>query len=160
MELIKEAKQYLKDNWQKGVECPCCRQLVKLYKRPMHHSMLRMLINLYLLDRTKSDYYHLTQIIGELKLTGTTDFAILTYWGFIIRRKNTGGERGRTSGMWLITPKGKQFVENRISVPRKAKLMQELIAQKNIDKLRNHKEEFTPNEYFYVEEMIKRELAK
>lgn len=41
---IEEAKQLLKDNWEKGIECPCCTQFVKLYKRPLYSAQAYSLI--------------------------------------------------------------------------------------------------------------------
>jgi len=33
---ILEAKQLLKDNFAQGIECPCCGQFVKRYKRKLN----------------------------------------------------------------------------------------------------------------------------
>lgn len=31
-ETLEEAKQFLRENWEEGADCPCCTQKVKLWK--------------------------------------------------------------------------------------------------------------------------------
>lgn len=47
METIAEAKQYLNDNFENGVECPCCGQNVKKYKYNLFATSALALIDLY-----------------------------------------------------------------------------------------------------------------
>lgn len=122
METLEEGKQFLRDNWEKGARCPCCTQFVKIYKRRIHHTMARMLINLYLLDLKESRFYHTTEIQKELKLSGTADFAKLVYWELIEELEENQNENTKTSGFWKITEKGRLFVQNKISVPSHAKI--------------------------------------
>lgn len=114
---IDEAKKHLRANWQKGVDCPCCGQLVKLYKRPMASTMARGLIELYKLDRKHpNQYFHIRQI-GNV-VVGGGDFAKLVYWGLIVeQQKDESDDTKRTSGFWAITQKGRDFVNVKITVP-------------------------------------------
>lgn len=111
---IAEARKYLEENAKKGAECPCCKQLVKRYVRPMYSRQVLALINLYKLAKQKPDYYHMTQIEGSLR-SGGGDFAKLRYWGFIVEKPNFKDDK-RTSGFWAITEVGSDFVRNAIKV--------------------------------------------
>lgn len=113
---ITEAKQYLHDNWEKGVSCPCCGQMVKLYRRSLHHSMAVCLIRLFKLTIQKGqNYYH----VNEYGADGTRggDFAKLRYWGLIAEKeKGANDVTKRTSGFWAITKKGNDFVRGLIKI--------------------------------------------
>ena len=113
METIKEAKQHLRANFKhKGTNCPCCGQFVKLYKRKLGSVMARTLIQLYKMDK---EFNHVREIVKGISETGTNDFSKLAYWGLIDEMSNDSLAK-RTSGFWRITPKGRQFVERKITV--------------------------------------------
>lgn len=118
---LQEVKDWL--NAKFGIvptECPACRQNVHKYPRPIHGSMVKLLIELYRLDRQKQDYYHVSDIYKALtkKKNGSDDFSKFSRWGMIVQKKKMPGQLGRTSGYWAITPKGRDFVEGKIRVPR------------------------------------------
>ena len=46
METIKEAKEHLRNNFEEGIDCPCCGQFVKLYKRKLNSGMAATLIRI------------------------------------------------------------------------------------------------------------------
>lgn len=118
---IEEGKQYLRKNWEKGVPCPCCGQMVKLYTRHIYARMALDLIDLYKLDRNNpNQYFHITEIEGNRR-SGGGDFAKLVYWGLVVEQKNDD-ETKRTSGYWAITKKGRDFVNIKITVPKSVKI--------------------------------------
>ncbi len=110
MQTLKEAKQHLRDNWEKGTTCPCCGQMVKLYSRPMHHTMAAMLIRLYRLQKSPDEYHHIKHLVAGISATGTSDFSKLRYWGLVEQMPKDPKESKRTSGYWRITQRGVQFV--------------------------------------------------
>lgn len=110
METLVEAKKHLRDNWEKGTDCPCCGQHVKLYSRPMHYMMVAGLIQLYNLDKKKPGYYHVSELSIGQTYTSIGDFAKLKYWGLIEQKPKDPKENKRTSGYWRITQRGVQFV--------------------------------------------------
>lgn len=117
---LDEAKQYTRENWEKGVRCPCCDQLVKLYKRPLYATIAVNLIRLYRLNR--SEYHHITKILLP-NSSGGGDFAKLVYWGLVEEQpKPADDTKKRTTGMWRITDKGVQFVEKRRNIPSHVQL--------------------------------------
>lgn len=117
METIKEAKAFLRANFNDGVKCPCCAQMVKLYKRKIHYTMAVELIRLYKLSNGNNKYFHYLEIRLENNTSG--DFAKLAYWGFIEEQINESTNK-KTSGSWRITTKGKHFVKGLIKVPSHA----------------------------------------
>ena len=115
METVVDAKRYLRDNWEKGTDCPCCGQLVKLYKRKLTSGMARALISLY--KETKGDIHTYVHISRLGRLNGG-EFAQLKRWGLIWDQESSDPDVQRTSGKWAITAKGVQFVTGLAAVPK------------------------------------------
>ena len=109
---MSEAKEYLKDNWYTGVDCPCCGQFVKRYKRKLTTSMAVGLISLFNQSSGMGEEVHIKKIKG----VNGGEFAQLKRWGLVSDSFNNDTSK-RTSGMWTITDKGKQFVLGFIRVP-------------------------------------------
>ncbi len=98
-----------------GIDCPCCRQRVQLYRRKLNSKMAHWLIMLtraFLSNGRKwvsvKDY--------PLKDTRGGDYAKLLHWGLIESRPNKNKKK-RTSGYWRPTRKGVAFAKARIQVP-------------------------------------------
>lgn len=110
MTTIAEAKKFLRDNFEKGVDCPACGQLVRRWKHSLNSSIARTLIQMY----NKGGYVH---IMNEIHLT--TMYAIAAYWGLIeAKEHNITDDNKKASGEWKLTPKGEAFVENRITIAK------------------------------------------
>lgn len=103
---------YIKDNLVEGVICPCCEQLAKQYSRKFTASMAVGLISLY--NQAKSTYNPIH--IKKIKLVNGGEFAQMKRWELIADSKNEDTTK-RTSGLWNITSKGIDFVNNRIQIP-------------------------------------------
>jgi len=116
VDTLEQAKQQLRENWEKGLPCPCCTQFVKLYKRPIYGVLIYSLIKLHKLTEQKEDYYHITELTPE-KSSGGGDFAKLLYWELIEEKpQDERTKEKRTSGYWKITEKGKLFVKNELAI--------------------------------------------
>jgi len=107
METIKEAKIYLKQNYEKGAKCPCCGQNVKLYKRKLNSGMAYVLIHIYKQD----DWINVKDYLRENKLRNNHDWTLLKYWGLIEEKLLEEKGKAKSSGVWRITELGKKFVE-------------------------------------------------
>jgi len=122
METLREAKQFLRENYKKGVVCPCCNQFVKLYKRKLNTSMARTLILLYRKSKSNPDveYFHIyNDLLGIDFGIGGSELSKLKYWGMIDElEKDSNDTKTRTSGFWKITEKGKKFVKKELKVPK------------------------------------------
>jgi len=119
MNTIEEAKQFLRENWKEGVNCPCCTQYVRLWKYQIHTTMTRLLIALYRLSKSGEEFHHINtlwEIVGNKSMGG--DFAKLTLWDLIAPMPKDSTQNKRATGYWKITPLGKQFVENKVSVDK------------------------------------------
>lgn len=118
METIKEAKDFLNLHYKKGIACPCCDQFVKEYKRKVYGRIARLLIHLYHIDRAiGSGYVHIDMICEGITEKGSGDFAKLQFWGLVELQENTDPKK-KTSGYWRITDFGKNFVEDKVKIPK------------------------------------------
>lgn len=116
METLAEAKQYLRANWEKGVNCPCCSQFVKKWRQPLHAGQAVWLINLV-------REYELTPEWMDVKILATKtgmrggDYAKLRYWGLVESQEKTD-ESKRASGRWRPTSKGITFAHGNTVLPK------------------------------------------
>lgn len=118
---IKEGKEYLKDNFKKGVTCPCCNQFVKLYKRKLNQSMAFGLTIMYKLHTQKGfdNYLKMNLEIAKLKIPSSNiEYPKLAYFKLIeeVPKPMTKDDKKNT-GLWRLTKKGVAFVEKSIEVP-------------------------------------------
>ena len=119
---LKEAQDELREKFNRGEisTCPCCKQTVKMYKRNIHATMAKALINLYRLG----GWQHLREIYGldkDDKAAISTDFATFKHWGLIEQQENEDKTK-RTSGVWRITQAGIDFVNKRMTVYKYVKI--------------------------------------
>jgi ssDNA-binding Zn-finger/Zn-ribbon topoisomerase 1 len=101
---LDDTKQWLKKNYEgTGCKCPACGKHVQLKDRTITSAMAKALIAIS---------KHQGEVnISELKEIRGGDYAKLRYWGLI--------EEVR-SGRWQITHKGRQFVHDKVRVPKVA----------------------------------------
>lgn len=115
---IEEGKQYLRDNWENGVSCPCCNRNVKLYKRKINSGMSLFLIGLYRLNRKfpREVFFKNKDAMEIMGInTSSLDYSVMKFFDLISDEPTTDSER-RNSGLWRITQKGIDFIENKIRV--------------------------------------------
>lgn len=110
---IGTAKHELRQNWRAGLNCACCGNRVQLYPRPIYSTMCRDLIALY---RLGPGWHHNREFKDDVS---AGDFHKFRYWR-IIEQKPNDDDGKRDSGMWRITELGRDFVEERVSVPKTA----------------------------------------
>lgn len=116
-----EAKKLVQEGSKqpKGINCPCCGQLCKIYKRTLRADMaswLMWLIREYYRDPR---WIHVTECKYDYMLTMGGDYAKLLHWKMIVQKENDD-EKKRTSGLWKPTDRGVSFVTGAISVPKQA----------------------------------------
>jgi len=118
---LRDAKEWLRQRVEKGVDCPCCNQLAKVYTRKLYASMAAALLFFYK-NFESTEWHSKAQLIarsGSLATTfGGGDFAKLAYWGLI----DDDDPAKRTSGLWQITGRGGRFVRREITVPSHIRL--------------------------------------
>lgn len=120
MQNLKEAKEFLRENWMEGdgVDCPCCSQRVKLYRRNITSSMAAGLIVLYK-HKTEdpNGWVHIPSLVKQNHLL-TGDFAKLKYWGLIVPKDEIRDDGSNRNGYYKITTDGRLFVEGRLQVEK------------------------------------------
>jgi len=111
---LQEAKKIIDDGIKKGVRCPCCNQLCKLYHTALRANNAILLIAIYKLQISSGrEWVH---ILNELN-PNNGDYAKLRHWGLLKPRGDAPEKDVKSSGYWSITEKGKKFVLGQILVP-------------------------------------------
>ena len=122
MRTIEEAKKFLRRNFEKGVDCPCCGQLVKLYRRKLNSGMAVCLLKILRAESEghtdENGYVHVSTVLPQVYgFNGTnTEYSKLAKgWG-LIERRGDAGEKTRSSGYWRTTESGKLFARGKLRV--------------------------------------------
>jgi len=102
-----------------GTTCPCCGQLVKVYRRKLNSPMARFLIWLVLEVERRGAPVPVGEFPMIQNRRGGGDFAKLRYWG-LIREVPNDDDTKRTSGIWEPLPAGHRFVHRQIQVSERA----------------------------------------
>jgi predicted transcriptional regulator len=97
-----------------GQRCTCCDQYVKVYKRSLNSVTCQQLIKLYRLGGSEK-YIHSSHIATS---TGTGDFSKARFFGLLKEQPNEKNKDKKTSGYWKLTPKGVDFIMNKIQIPK------------------------------------------
>lgn len=99
------------------VDCPCCDQRCKIYRRPIHATMARELISIYkFYPDPQGEFFHLPTLLSPRG----GDVLKLSYWGLITPEVGTREDGSGRNGWWRITETGVAFVRGWVSVPRHA----------------------------------------
>lgn len=115
-ELGNELWNRVKNEADKGFNCPCCNRYVKRYRRKLHAEMSSFLCKLYRADRNAAVTGGLfdARDFEPFTAKASTDATYLVHWGLLLNPK---------TGCYSITQKGKDFVEGRIRVPLKIHML-------------------------------------
>jgi len=92
---LAEARQWVRENRDEGVRCPCCDQFAKVYKRSLNSGMAWCLIKMHRMTRN-DEFIYTPRVIDN---SGT--LSKLRYWDLL-----EGDERG----WWRVTNAGRRFV--------------------------------------------------
>lgn len=123
MQTLSEAIKFVDENSNKGVECPCCKQHVQIYTRPLTSSMVVALIIFYQSKNVDADDFgHAEDILKESKANSSIrgDFPKLRFWGLIEPKSGEKNDGNKNNGLYKVTEKGEQFVQKLITVPATA----------------------------------------
>lgn len=110
---VREVKEFLSANANGGCLCPCCHQLVRVWKHSINSSLARTLIRMYAIGGVQRDYVH---IMRDIHLS--TMYGILRYWGLIEPKDESALDDKKASGMWKLTETGASFVKRQTTVPK------------------------------------------
>jgi hypothetical protein len=111
-----------------GQTCPCCSQLVKLYRRKLSVRMIEGLVTLYrvhvqVMNGQVQDPENVIRDPGSVWVRhnlfaaeGERNYSLLRFWGLMVPR-DTRTATDNASGFWSITYEGVQFVCGKFAVP-------------------------------------------
>lgn len=110
-----EARRYVEANRDKGIECPCCGQFAKTYRRKLNVSMARGLI--WLVNQCITDEWVDVPSTAPKWLLRSRELPKLSYWGLVEERPLYKKVEKRCSGFWRPTKRGVDFAYRRSRVP-------------------------------------------
>lgn len=110
---LREIREYLGEHGMEGVDCPCCEQFVKVYRRSLASSAGRVLIAMW--RKAGADWVHVPGL-GEQG----GDPLKARFWGLIERDQSSREDGSSRTGWWRLTPSGVAFVQDRHQVPKYA----------------------------------------
>jgi len=120
---LEEAKKWLRERFEDGAECPCCKQYVKLYKRKLNSSMAYALVAIYKYFNANpnDEWLHVPSYLSRIMSSATIrggDWSKLRYWKLIEAQKAIRDDGSERVGNYRITDEGKKFVQGLIRVPK------------------------------------------
>jgi hypothetical protein len=123
---LEEAKAWVQQNLPRGVQCPCCGQHAKVYKRKLNPTMACALIGIYryFRDNPSEPWLHVPDFLvkyqTDAKIAGG-DVAKLRFWDVLDAKSSLSRDQlpdgADRVGYYKITDLGKAFVERRVAIP-------------------------------------------
>lgn len=119
---LEEARTFLRKHFDKGAQCPVCRQFVKRYQRKLNSRMAYALILIYYHFRSVGAGTNHWLDVNKYLLSkdvhsGAANVALLRFWDLLERKPDKKSD-GNHSGMYRITDLGIRFVQGECRVPK------------------------------------------
>lgn len=119
------ARIWLQEGKERGVQCPCCDQYAKIYRRKINSGMAASLLAIYRRTDQLSPVEGWLHIPDDFKggsalgILQNREYPKLRYWGLLesFEGKNDNADVP-FSGKWRITTKGQAFCLDQIRVPK------------------------------------------
>lgn len=114
------AVEHVVRNRDAGVVCPCCGQLVRVYRRTINDAMARWLCWLVREFETQGNAGFVDARKAPIiqNRVGGGDYGKLAYWGLCKLKANTDDSSRRTTALWRPTSKGVAFAYGSVRVPK------------------------------------------
>lgn len=126
MDSIENAKVFLKENWKKGLDCPCCGRYVKLYTYSFNSSMAKLLIFMYKQKKLGNTPIHIEQTLADKGIRSVQVQSKLVHWGLIEPIENLDTAK-RMSGYYFLTDEGEKFVLGFSRLPKSIDYYNEVV---------------------------------
>ena len=112
--LLGDAQIRMQAYYLKGIHCPLCAQLAKIYPRQLNRGMAVGAIKLWRWHRHHGTekFAHLPTVVGRR----SAEEAKLRYWGLIEEEMVLRPDGGR-AGYWRLTEAGREWVLGHSSYP-------------------------------------------
>jgi hypothetical protein len=113
---LDDARQEVRIGLKEGVECPCCGQLARLYRRKLNSQMARFLCRLFAatIDNPRAEWFHVRDFLEETGHKASSDGSYLAHWKLVEPKPLRPGSP--SSGFWRITQAGMEFARGNITV--------------------------------------------
>jgi hypothetical protein len=106
-----------------GDNCPCCGQLVKLYRRTLPNATARVMIAVWFLNEGR-DYLYMPELLDQVGLTRTGQQGGYCtyghYWKLMKQQPGIRDDGSNRVGWWKLTDLGRRFVLCQATVPKYA----------------------------------------
>jgi len=120
-----------------GVPCPCCTGLVKVYPRAFSKGMGRALMWLVNTSGRNREWVYKSEAAPKWILRMGGDFAKLEKWQLIERMASADASRAPgSSGYWRPTDRGVEFASNRLELPDKLFLLNNIVVGESPTRVR------------------------
>lgn len=104
-----------------GVECPCCNQFAKVYRRSISGSMALVLCLLEKHTRGYDGFIHVPRFLQRANVGAAIrggDWAKLAYWRLLEQDVDEREDGSSRVGLWRTTPLGIAFARYQAVVPK------------------------------------------
>ena len=120
---LAEARPWLEEQAEEGIDCPLCTRYVKIYRRKLSSCMARALLALVRhAMRTNNEWFDLTQVLKRVGISAAnSNAALLRYWNLLEPAPEpTHREDGSPHvGIYRVTPLGFRFARGEVELPRR-----------------------------------------
>lgn len=114
-----------RDEWRETIHndggvCPCCARWGKVYNRQINGTMAFSLAWLYGQNKKKGirEWIDVPNTAPKFVLR-SNQLSTLRWWGLVERQLPEPDDTNKHSGMWRMTLRGMDFVDNLVLVPKK-----------------------------------------
>lgn len=120
----------LREAWHRTIHdeggvCPVCDRFGIVYRINLNATMAKSLIWLSKQNGDRDGWVDVP-ITAPREVLRSNQLPTTKHWGLVERRPNTD-PKIKHSGMWRITKKGRQFVNNNLRVPRKVYIYNDVV---------------------------------
>jgi hypothetical protein len=112
--LLAEAVRWVLKHRTDGVQCPCCGQFAKIYRRKLNAAMAQALVAFYEKVLGSEDFVHVPSTTDMSRLGG--DWAKLVHWKLIEEKPEDRHDGCKHAGWWRITDLGRRFVRDEVRI--------------------------------------------
>ena len=104
-----EVMDWLAANVEEGVQCPCCEQHAKVYKRKLNSGMARSLVWL-VINTSPGEWIEISHAPNFIHKN--REHSKLAHWG-ILEQQACDDTKKKDSGIWRVTDFGRDFAHER-----------------------------------------------
>ena len=121
---LAEAKAQVEAGRAEGIECPCCGQFARTYRRKLPGTSAVVMIAMHQSKQADRDGFifmpDLLTRVGRRAERQGGDWAKAVHWGMIRQHPGERPDGSKRNGWWKLTEVGRAFVTDAIAVQKYA----------------------------------------